>query len=142
MLAALLLIVGFIVLALAKKSASTAPMRRLTVGGAVFSIEVADTAVLRARGLSGHAPLGEREGMLFLFAQPTAAPFWMQGMLFPIDFVWIAGGRVIGITERALPMEETGFKMYWPPAAADQVLEISAGAAQEFGIGVGDAVSL
>lgn len=116
------------------------PIAAIQVGATPFVVEVASTFMERAQGLSGHVPLGANDGMLFVFPSPSAGAFWMQGMLFPIDFVWIADGRVVGVTEDALPMSETGYQLYYPPAPVDQVLEINAGAVREFGIAAGDAV--
>ncbi len=77
-----------------------APERvRVHVGDAVVQAEVADDPSERSRGLSGRAPLGRDEGMLFLLPddQPT---FWMKGMRFGLDIVWIRGRRVVDVTPR------------------------------------------
>jgi uncharacterized membrane protein (UPF0127 family) len=61
------------------------------IGPAGFiTVEVADTDKLRVRGLSGHEPLTEKEGMLFVFDQAsTDNCFWMKDMSFAIDMVWL-----------------------------------------------------
>jgi uncharacterized membrane protein (UPF0127 family) len=123
-----------------KASGKSLAVRRLSVGKTVFSVEVADTYIARAKGLSGHAPLSAAEGMLFIFSSPSGGAFWMQGMLFPIDIIWIRSGRVIGITENARPMSETGYRLYYPPSPADQVLEVNAGTVKKFRIRTGDKV--
>ena len=112
----------------------------VTVGRTAFTSFIADTPIGRTQGLSGHAPLSERGAMLFVFDRPTEDAFWMQGMLFPLDFVWISRGEVVGVTENARPMSETGFMLYRPPMFVDRVLEINAGAARKFGIRAGDKV--
>lgn len=124
-----------------RASAAALPVRRFAVGKTVFSVEVADTAVSRMKGLSGHAPLATKAGMLFVFSKPSSGAFWMQGMLFPLDFVWINNGKVVGVTENARPMKETGFTLYPPPQPVDRVLEIQAGAVRKFKIKKGDMVS-
>ncbi len=115
-------------------------VKPLKVGKAVFSVEVADTFMSRGKGLSGHAPLAARQGMLFVFPVPDGGAFWMQGMLFPLDFVWIRKGMVMGVTADARPMSETGYKLYYPPMPVDRVLELRAGTAKKFGIRIGDRV--
>lgn len=112
------------------------------VGATPFVVEVARTFAERARGLSGHAPLGRNDGMLFVFPSPSAGAFWMDGMLFPLDFIWIAHGRVAGVTENAQPASIAGYTLYYPPVPVDYVLEVNAGTVKRFGIGVGDAVQL
>ncbi len=123
---------------------ATTPKRaavQVTVGKAKFSAKLADTMLLRAQGLSGHAPLGINEGMLFIFPSPSSGSFWMYNMLFPIDVVWIRNRKVIGITEDARPMSETGYRLYHPPAPYDLVLELSSHSAKKYGVRVGNAVS-
>ena len=139
-------IISLIVIALIGVSwAYASPTRPLAVislkiGKTIFRVEVADTYIARGKGLSGHAPLGIKHGMLFVFPSPSSGAFWMQGMLFPLDFVWIKNGLVMGVTENALPMSQTGYKLYYPPVPVDRVLEISAGAVKKFGVKIGDRV--
>lgn len=122
------------------KTSALPRVKTITVGTTAFSVEVADTLALRAKGLSGHAPLGAKNGMLFVFKSPSGGAFWMQGMLFPLDFVWIRNGAVVGVTENARPMSETGYQLYYPPVPVTNVLEINAGAVKKFGIRTGDKV--
>ena len=114
--------------------------RTVSVGRHAFSVEVADTMASRARGLSGHAPLGENEGMLFIFQGITSGPFWMKDMLFPLDLIWIRDGIVVGTTENALPMSQTGFLLYPPPMAVDAVLEVNVGTVKRLHVIRGDEV--
>ncbi len=118
------------------------PLRITTVrvGKTLFTVEVADTALHRMQGLSGRQPLMEREGMLFVFAKPSNQSFWMKGMAFPLDFIWIHQGRVVSITENARPISVTGYRTYSSGSPVELVLEVSAGAVKKFGITVGDAV--
>jgi uncharacterized protein len=116
------------------------PVKTLRVGKVSFSVEVANTFMSRGKGLSGHTPLGAKQGMLFIFPSPSAGAFWMQGMTFPIDFVWIRKGAVVGVTENAPPMSETGYKLYYPPMPVDRVLELNAGSVKKFGVKIGNKV--
>lgn len=116
------------------------PIAYMHVGVTPFVVEVASTFIDRARGLSGHAPLGRNDGMLFVFPTPSAGAFWMDGMLYPLDFIWIANGRVVGVAENAPPMNVGGYKLYYPPVPVDYVLEVNAGTVKKFGIGVGNKV--
>ena len=136
-----LVFLAFGVFLFLRASAMSLPVRRLAAGKTVFSVEVADTPMSRMKGLSGHQPLGAKEGMLFVFTKPSSGSFWMQGMLFPLDFVWINNGKVVGVTENARPMKETGFMLYPPPQPVDRVLELNAGAVRRFRIKKGDVVS-
>ena len=112
-------------------------VKTIRVGKTSFSVEVVGTILSRGKGLSGHAPLGAKQGMLFVFPSPSAGAFWMQGMTFPLDFVWIKNGVVVGVTENARPMSETGYKLYYPPVPVNSVLELNAGSVKKFGIKIG-----
>ena len=116
------------------------------IDDARFEVEVADTELLRKRGLTGRRHLEEREGMLFIPDGPDVPPFWMKGMLFPLDFIWIGNDcRVVDISVHArIPDPGTPddrirrYSSYYPRAA--YTLEVNAGEAGRFGIRVGDKV--
>jgi uncharacterized protein len=121
------------------------PTQTLKVGDANFSVEIANTTTTRMRGLSGREPLGENEGMLFIFDSPNRYGFWMKDMKFALDFVWIRGERVAGITENVPPPAGSSLfnlPLYYPPQDADKVLEINAGEVAKDNIKAGDKVTL
>jgi uncharacterized membrane protein (UPF0127 family) len=119
------------------------PKKELTVHNAVFGVDVADTDMSRMLGLSGRKNLGDNEGMLFIFPIPGEYSFWMKGMNFPLDFVWISNGSVIQVNENVpTPTSTLDFKTYSPSAPVDQVLEVNAGTILRTGIQVGDSVTL
>lgn len=118
-------------------------MRALTVGGHEFAVEVRDTALGRAEGLSGRELLAEDTGMLFIFETPGIYGFWMKDMKFPIDIVWIEGERVVGIIENVVPEPEKSIftlTVYRPPEPVSRVLELPAGTVARYGLRTGDAV--
>ena len=108
----------------------------------IIRAEVADTMAKRAQGLSGRAGIGENEGMFFIFDTPGKDGFWMRGMKFPIDIIWVLGDRVVGF-QKNTPMP-SGFNlpMYYPPSAVDRVLEVNAGSVTSWGVEVGDMIQL
>ena len=112
------------------------------IGNDVFAVHVARTAIEKAQGLSGRESLGKDEGMLFLFDQPESLSFWMQGMKFPIDILWISQGKVQGITAN-IPLDTTLIpKLYPPPKPVETVLEINAGETKRRNIHIGDSVEI
>jgi uncharacterized membrane protein (UPF0127 family) len=116
------------------------------VGGAELRVEIADTPETLANGLSGRQPLGSDEGMLFQLPGRSRQTFWMKGMLFSIDIVWIANGRVIQVSPR-LPAPAPGaadseLPLYRPRQAVDSALEVIAGWARRHGVGPGDTVAI
>lgn len=106
---------------------------------AIF-VEIAQTNADKARGLIGHKPLNNFEGMLFVFDAKTNATFWMKDMSFPIDIIWIADNRVIGFIENALP--DDGQELYHAPAPIDYVLEVQSGYVRNNNIIEGDYLEL
>jgi uncharacterized membrane protein (UPF0127 family) len=110
-----------------------------------ISVQLADTPEKRESGLSGIASINDNEGMLFLFSQPQSPQFWMKGMKFPIDFIWIRGDKIIGVTDNAKPqpgITDENLARYSPPSAADKVLEVNANWTYRHDIGVGDTITV
>jgi len=118
------------------------PASVLTIGSARITVEVADTVARRTQGLSGRPKLPPDSGMLFTFPSSHKPNFWMKGMLFGLDFVWINQGKVVGLTENVPPPDQTGGQpvMVQPDLQADWILELPAGSIAGHGIKVGDAV--
>jgi uncharacterized membrane protein (UPF0127 family) len=84
---------------------------------------------------------GEDEGMLFVFDKEDKYPFWMKGVDFPIDIIWInEKGRVVD-AQTALPCS-MHCKNYVPGHPAMYVLEVPAGFAGEHGLKIGSAVDV
>ena len=110
------------------------------------TLDVARTETQRRTGLGGRQPLGENEGMLFVFERPTRSSFWMKGLTFPLDILWIEAGRVVHL-ERNVPAPSPGtpdahLPILTPAHEATYVLEVLAGFADRHGITVGSPVTL
>ncbi len=109
-------------------------------------VELAVTPDERNQGLSGHPPLADNEGMLFVFENEAKWVFWMKDMLFPLDMVWIDSRcTVVDVTENA-PKPEPGQGLgdlphFSPKTLAQYVLEVNAGTAQRTRISIGDQVT-
>lgn len=65
----------------------------ISIGSKKISVEVADTQQSREKGLSGRPCITENEGMLFTYDRPGQYSFWMKGMKFPIDIIWISTAK-------------------------------------------------
>ncbi len=104
-------------------------------GQARFSVEIADTAESRARGLMHREDMARSAGMLFIYDHPTSPSFWMRNTLIALDMIFIdPTGRVGHVHHEAVPLDET------PIPGGDNVLmvlEINGGLARALGIGVG-----
>lgn len=116
----------------------------LTIRGQKFNVELAVTPREREQGLSARVALGENQGMLFVFDHEEQYGFWMKGMRFPLDFIWIAGGHVADITENVPPPKDENEQLasYQPIVSVDKILEVNAGTIDRLGIKVGDKVDI
>ena len=140
--AGVLLGVG-IFLAVGEESADDGPgpAAVVQVGGTTVRADIADDEASRRRGLAGRAGLEDDEGMLFLLPDDSPA-FWMKGMRFPIDIVWIADGRVVDVTADvpAPRGSDAALPTYSPDRPANRALEVNAGWAARHGVTRGDVV--
>lgn len=111
------------------------------INGLVIPVETAVLPGERMRGLSGRDKLDKETGMLFFFSRAGKHPFWMNGMNFDLDFIFIKDGIVVEVVEnvpapqaREIPATITS------TVAADRILEVNAGFVAGHKIKVGDKV--
>jgi uncharacterized membrane protein (UPF0127 family) len=119
----------------------------VTVGGASFEAEVSETTGERILGLGERDSLAADTGMLFVFNAEGEHGFWMKGMRFPLDFVWISADRqVVALTENVQPQEpgtEDGeLELFDEDTETQYVLEVNAGAVAQSDIALGDPVTI
>ncbi|OGY17753.1 MAG: hypothetical protein A2900_00060 [Candidatus Chisholmbacteria bacterium RIFCSPLOWO2_01_FULL_50_28] len=120
-------------------------MGRLRIGENVVAVEMAKTPEEWSQGLSGRESLLEEEGMLFVSDESVRRTFWMKGMRFPLDMLFINQGKVVDIAHKVpAPGEgEDGTETRvstWLPAT--WVLEVNSGWAERHGVKLGDPVVL
>lgn len=105
-------------------------------------IELAQTPAQWEKGLSDRSDLGDLDGMIFVFTQYHIPIFWMKNMLFPIDMIWVSGGKVVDITSNAPVETSDKLPTYSPKVPVNMVLETRAGWAAENNIIVGDQLTI
>lgn len=133
----ILIVLGGIYALLLNKKSLTKSVR---IKDSLFTVEIADNAITQARGLSGRDRLERDNGMLFIFSDEAIRSFWMVGMKFPLDIIWIRDNAIVGITRDLPPATAENMQISSSPGPVDVVLEINAGLAAELGIRVGDSV--
>jgi uncharacterized protein len=114
-------------------------LTHLTVKGVPVTAEVVSTPEKLYLGLGHRQGLPEGFGMLFLMNQAAPQTFCMRGMLFSIDIMWIADGKVAGIEPKLSPSFQG---VVTSPVPVRLVLEVPGGFAARHGIQVGDPVEL
>jgi len=105
-------------------------------------VEVADTTAKREIGLSEHATLQESDGMLFLFRERGIYTFWMRGMAFPIDILWLRDDVIVDMDEEVRVDTDLPLRTYAPDEPVDRVLELTAGFAKRHQLRVGDRLEI
>jgi uncharacterized membrane protein (UPF0127 family) len=118
--------------------------RQLQIGSQTLNVEIADTPAKQQQGLSGKKFMDDDQGMLFDFGSVQSPAFWMKDMSFNLDFVWIANGKVVGITPDVSHPNSPADPLptYNPPLPVNQVLEVNAGWGKKNNIKTGDEVRL
>ncbi|MEM6491912.1 MAG: DUF192 domain-containing protein [Pseudomonadota bacterium] len=117
----------------------TAPLTIETAGGpVVLTVELADSRAQQRQGLMFRRSLPEDAGMLFDYRTPRTIQMWMRNTFIPLDMIFIGvDGRVVDIAERATPLSE---EIIASRAKARAVLEVNGGAANRWGVAIGDRV--
>ena len=97
-----------------------------------FTVEVARTDEEQAKGLMFRTSLPENSGMLFPFAKPKYASFWMKNTLIPLDMFFIrADGSIDRIAENTIP---ENLEPVVSGGEVSAVLELAGGTAARLGI--------
>lgn len=111
----------------------------ISIGGQIVFARVADDEDSRRKGLSGSSPLGEKEGMLFIFDTPSRWGMWMREMKYSLDIIWMDGEkRIVYIAENVSP--DTYPKAFLPDKDALYVLELPAGFVDKHNVSLGNVV--
>ncbi|MFH0987471.1 MAG: DUF192 domain-containing protein, partial [Patescibacteria group bacterium] len=129
-----------IVVFLIYKSFLTASLKSIKINETEISVETAITPEEKAKGLSGREYLPRNRGMIFLFSEPNYYSFWMKDTLLSLDFIWIRGDEVVGITQNVRPEDYQPPDSLKPKEKVDSVVEVNAGFIEENGIEVGDKI--
>ncbi len=106
----------------------------ITVNLHSLKLEIADTLAAQQRGLGGRVSLASDQGMLFVFDRPGRYPFWMKDVAFPLDIIWLKQGIVQEVAQFESVTDAILIPSYTPRYAADRVIEVNAGVAQQFGL--------
>jgi uncharacterized membrane protein (UPF0127 family) len=116
----------------------------IAVGGVPLTVELAYLPADTSLGLGYREGLAPGTGMLFLFEGPAPRSFWMRGMQFCIDIVWIENGVIQEAAESVCPepagTADADLTSYVSPVPVTYVLEVPAGWLDAYGLGVGTPV--
>ena len=111
----------------------------IDLNGHKLHVELVSSKDKLEKGLGGRADMCSNCGMLFEFQLPGKYSFWMKGMQFPLDLIWIYQKKIVHI-EKNIPASYDG--MLVPAQDADMVLEINAGILDQFQVKIGDMIAI
>lgn len=118
----------------------------IVVGTTPVTVELAVTSAQQTLGLGYRNGLEPGTGMLFVNDRARLQTFWMKGMRFCLDIVWIENGEIVGAAENACPDPEgtsdRDRARFSSPEAVTYILEVPAGWLQEHGYGRGTPVTI
>ena len=120
------------------------PTADITVGDVPLTVELAVEPAETSRGLGFRDGLAPGTGMLFVFDGPSPRSFWMRGMRFCLDIIWVEEGAIQGAAESVCPeppgTADADLPSYVSPVPVTYVLEVPAGWLDYYGLGVGTPV--
>jgi len=120
------------------------PRITISIDGVPLQAEVARTPDEQQRGLGYRDGLANDSGMLFVYDEAAAHTFWMKGMRFCLDIVWIERGTIVGAAEGICPAaagtSDAGIPRARAPEPVHDVLEVPAGWLAAHGLGIDSAV--
>lgn len=115
------------------------------LAGKTIDLETARDAAKKEAGLSGQRELTDSQGMIFIYGFSERPHFWMKGMLFDIDILWIKDDKIVDISRNAKSepgVEDIRLRRYQPNTEVNAVLELKSGWADRHGVKVGDEISI
>lgn len=114
-------------------------------GARDIDVEIAATGAQSERGLGYRDALPADAGMIFDLHTATRPTFWMKGMRFPLDMVWVGDDkRVASITADIPPqpgVPDDQLRRYASDTPVRYVLELNAGATSRLGLAPGSQLS-
>jgi len=114
------------------------PRTTLQAGMYLIRAEVAGDVESRARGLMFRERLGQNEGMLFVFEQPSTQCFWMRNTLVPLTIAFLADdGRIVNTAD----MEPKSEASHCSSEGVRYALEMERGWFAKRGLNRGDRIS-
>lgn len=119
---------------------------QITVGTTPVTVDLAISPEQQSLGLGYRNGLEPDHGMLFVSNSPAVRTFWMKGMRFCLDIIWIQDGVITGAAENVCPDPDGTLDQNRPTVNSrvpvTYVLEMDAGWLADHGYGPGTPVDL
>jgi hypothetical protein len=116
---------------------SSQPHTTVTLQGDTYQADIAATAAVREKGLSGTDPLDKNQGMLFAFTKDDTWGIWMKDMKYPIDILWLNSNKEVTYIVKNADPSSYPYTTFKPQSPARYVFEIPAGTVEARGYKIG-----
>lgn len=113
--------------------------RNVIIDGQTIKAETPNSPAAFEKGLAGRPCILPDQGMLFVFTKEGRYPFWMKGMKFPLDIVWITAQKKVA----AIEIDEqpsTYPDQFVNQIPAQYVLELKADRSKQLHMAIGTSV--
>ena len=122
---------------------SSYKLANVTINGFNLLTDVPTTEDQFQKGLGIKDHLKENQGMLFIFGQPAKYAFWMHGMKFPIDIIWVDNKNNVVHVERNLSpcTIDLACPSYSPDKDSMYVLETTSNFSERHNVTIGTHVN-
>ena len=112
----------------------------ITIGSTQINVEVVSSPQDMLKGLGYRKSLDYDSGMLFKYNDYVTPSYWMKGMEFPLDIIWIKDYKAVGFEQNVPVVSSSTVPKYSPKEPINMVLEVNAGFVQTNVIKIGDGV--
>lgn len=121
-------------------------IKNLKINDKTLKVEIADTQDKRTKGLSGREKIASDEGILFIYPNLGKYQFWMKGLQFSLDFIWIKDNTIVDIIKNVQPPllseKDADLLIYVSKVEVNKILEVNGGTADRLDIRIGDNIDL
>lgn len=119
---------------------------QIVVGETPLTVDLAYPGTQQTLGLGYRNGLEPGTGMFFIGDRAVMKTYWMKGMRFCLDIIWIENDQIMGAAESVCPdppgTADLDRARYSSPVSVTHVLEVPAGWLDEHGYGSGTPVDL
>ncbi|MEA2710064.1 MAG: uncharacterized protein QOF78_2665 [Phycisphaerales bacterium] len=120
-------------------SGSKLPTVPMQLGTKTFTLEIANDAAEREKGLMRRDSMSADHGMIFVFPGEERLGFYMRNTRIPLDIVFINANGVVVSVKQMRPYDAN---TTYADAPAKWAIELNQGQAAAAGVKVGDQVSI
>ena len=107
-------------------------------------IEIAEEKEEKSKGLGFRQSIATDSGLLFIHEDSQKYTYWMKGMMFPIDIMWIKDDTIADIIPNIPPpipgQTDDTLERYASTVEVNRVLETNAGFVNQYHIQKGDKI--